>query len=1030
MQEIKLVNDRQFTFDGGDDFYPLWSPDGSKLLFLRAVPSLEEWNASLWISDLKGKLIGPMMGTVLTDVGWSPDSTKIAYSSLKVRYSVRYSWNYFWDELHIFDTSTSEDKVILTTGKNETISYRLLAPTRSLDWLPRGGGIVFTHFSMFRPQLPFFAKSQINIISEDGKYLKTLVERDVRTDLSIISDLFVSSSGDIIGFSEIRFSELPLQPYSESINRLWLMNVDGSNQQLILELPSHPGLFSPIKSISFLDESKILIERWNIRLLEEPPGRMDFEKFEIGIIDISTKKFTSLLTFSLETVPFSFIGISRKQPSFNNKFLYANITTTGDYSVEYSIWLFDVKDHTKKVLLSKPFKREWLEKWSFLVLLFLFHGVSVSPTGERIAYLYPDGEGEHMKIWVAEVEGLAPKVTRLNVEVVDPSPPDGARRSPPITFRARVTSDGQPVRDAFVTFYMGDGGTSYIGQSNIRTDANGYAEVRDWDPKWDHEVTFRWWAEAWKEGYESGISEKRSLIYVPASKLDITDIASGPFGVIIFKVKNQATKTVKINSYEIYVNDKKTGWNDNVSEELPKGEEYLFVTPFSFSSLTEVTKVKVIVNYNGKDSWLEESWSERDVEERLLKARDYLKNLGVRDIPEDIPKISYPANVKQPYYDYGTDTIYVPVNYTQSDFVILHEYGHFIEDKWYLFNMPDDWEGDCQRIGKKNAMKEGWAHFLASLARNSPKILEAQPVGINMDFEDPFSNTIFCAHTMDKRQENEACVVSVAGIFWDLYDPANEEFDQLQISPEELVSLIKESMKWNSEGFKTFYINFNAKYRGTDLPEKLDKLLLEGYGISYINLKTEFLVASLHSPANLHAYDSEGKHVGVNERGEIEIEIPNSYYTGPDAEPEEIIIFGQSEGITFKIEGIAEGNFSLLIEQKKDNYIKRVEYRNIFITNSTYAIVEIGLSNPEYVMSLDYDKDGIIDEKKVPNVTEGTLPSETVGPFLLLECFYVFLTIATIIIAAFLILKFRKKTKIKSDKNRVNEFKFILLRTY
>ncbi|MEZ0345207.1 MAG: NosD domain-containing protein [Infirmifilum sp.] len=104
----------------------------------------------------------------------------------------------------------------------------------------------------------------------------------------------------------------------------------------------------------------------------------------------------------------------------------------------------------------------------------------------------------------------------LNVELVNPSPPDGAKAEPPITFRVRVTSGGQPVQDALVTFYMGDGGASY-NRSDVRTDSNGYAEVKDWDPKWDHEVTFTWWVEASKEGHKSGVSEKRTLTYTPGT---------------------------------------------------------------------------------------------------------------------------------------------------------------------------------------------------------------------------------------------------------------------------------------------------------------------------------------------------------------------------------------------------------------------------------------------------------------------------------------------------------------------------------
>jgi hypothetical protein len=73
----------------------------------------------------------------------------------------------------------------------------------------------------------------------------------------------------------------------------------------------------------------------------------------------------------------------------------------------------------------------------------------------------------------------------------------------------------------------------------------------------------------------------------------------------------------------------------------------------------------------------------------------------------------------------------------------------------------------------------------------------------------------------------------------------------------------------------------------------------------------------IFSPVDLHLYDSSGRHVGLNySNGEIDDEIPESYYSGPDAEPQRITItnpvdnkymimlLGTSQGIyQMKIEG-------------------------------------------------------------------------------------------------------------------------------
>lgn len=104
---------------------------------------------------------------------------------------------------------------------------------------------------------------------------------------------------------------------------------------------------------------------------------------------------------------------------------------------------------------------------------------------------------------------------KLEVLLVPPSPKDEAIVNSPVTFKARVVCEGQPVEGAYVNFYYSNGTVSRIGKTNIKTDSEGYVEIEDWDPKFTHETTFTWWAEAWKEGYESGTSERRILTYIP-----------------------------------------------------------------------------------------------------------------------------------------------------------------------------------------------------------------------------------------------------------------------------------------------------------------------------------------------------------------------------------------------------------------------------------------------------------------------------------------------------------------------------------
>ncbi|MEA3457472.1 MAG: carboxypeptidase regulatory-like domain-containing protein, partial [Candidatus Thermoplasmatota archaeon] len=125
---------------------------------------------------------------------------------------------------------------------------------------------------------------------------------------------------------------------------------------------------------------------------------------------------------------------------------------------------------------------------------------------------------------------------------------------------------------------------------------------------------------------------------------------------------------------------------------------------------------------------------------------------------------------------------------------------------------------------------------------------------------------------------------------------------------------------------------------------------------------------TLMCPGNLHAYDSEGRHVGVNLTGGIDLEIPNSYYSGPDAEPEIIRIYTpQDDNITFYVDNATTtGTFNLTLERQMNMTLESVWYLEISINETTVVSVSTNnSSNPDYLMEIDGD--GTTD-----NVTEPT----------------------------------------------------------
>jgi parallel beta-helix repeat protein len=142
----------------------------------------------------------------------------------------------------------------------------------------------------------------------------------------------------------------------------------------------------------------------------------------------------------------------------------------------------------------------------------------------------------------------------------------------------------------------------------------------------------------------------------------------------------------------------------------------------------------------------------------------------------------------------------------------------------------------------------------------------------------------------------------------------------------------------------------------------------EWWGIR--NWEKTMISASIKCPANLHAYDSLGRHVGVNELGNIDLEIPDAYYTGPDSEHERIIIPDQSNNIVFEVEALDTGEFDFTVTQTIDAKTTTITYLDVPITETTEATVAVSTANPAYTMEIDNNGDGTTDCTKEPDSIE------------------------------------------------------------
>lgn len=130
------------------------------------------------------------------------------------------------------------------------------------------------------------------------------------------------------------------------------------------------------------------------------------------------------------------------------------------------------------------------------------------------------------------------------------------------------------------------------------------------------------------------------------------------------------------------------------------------------------------------------------------------------------------------------------------------------------------------------------------------------------------------------------------------------------------------------------------------------------------------------SPINLHIYDSQGRHDGINEDGDLEIEIPNTYIFIPSTEEGlKVADILTTEDLTFKVEATGEGKFDLSIETYDRNTETGVvaTYEDVPITAETIATVNVTKTNPDFIMLIDNNNDGVIDGAESPSnfTTEG-----------------------------------------------------------
>ncbi|RJQ46401.1 MAG: hypothetical protein C4534_02955 [Gaiellales bacterium] len=128
---------------------------------------------------------------------------------------------------------------------------------------------------------------------------------------------------------------------------------------------------------------------------------------------------------------------------------------------------------------------------------------------------------------------------------------------------------------------------------------------------------------------------------------------------------------------------------------------------------------------------------------------------------------------------------------------------------------------------------------------------------------------------------------------------------------------------------------------------------------------------SVASPVDIHLYDSAGNHVGINEAGSLDEQIPGAEYIEiPELHRKTIIIHGgdASAGYRFELEGTGEGTFDFTVgsPDKTTNSADTVNYVAVPVNASTRVHLELA-RNADYQLQVDSEGDGVVDELRPPD---------------------------------------------------------------
>ncbi|MBI2051037.1 MAG: hypothetical protein HYT31_04535 [Parcubacteria group bacterium] len=140
-------------------------------------------------------------------------------------------------------------------------------------------------------------------------------------------------------------------------------------------------------------------------------------------------------------------------------------------------------------------------------------------------------------------------------------------------------------------------------------------------------------------------------------------------------------------------------------------------------------------------------------------------------------------------------------------------------------------------------------------------------------------------------------------------------------------------------------------------------------------------LVSVHSPVNLHIYDSDGNHVGRGENGDIEYSISGVAYE--EIGENKFVFLPESGVVSYQIEldGTGEGTFSLRVSKVEDNEVTETAYYNdLPVSTATEATLTLAASASATVLSIDQSGSGNFTTASISAVLDSEQSADTTKP--------------------------------------------------